>query len=61
MAKIMSKSVAAKKAKSGVVFGKPGKNFKKVSAKAAKEYSSASAGKKVAGAVFQKMRQSGKL
>lgn len=59
--KVLTKSAAAKKAKSGADLGKPGKNFKKVAAKATKEYGSASAGKKVAGAVFQKMRAKGKL
>ena len=59
--KVMSKSQAAKKAKSGADMGKKGKNFKKVAAKAAKEYGSAAAGKRVAGAVFQKMRRKGKL
>lgn len=59
--KVMSKSSAAKKASSGADMGKPGKNFNKVAARAAKEYGSASAGKKVAGAIFQKMRRAGKL
>lgn len=57
----MSVSAAAKKARTGADMGKPGKNFAKVAAKAGKEYGSAEAGKRVAGAVFQKMRKSGKL
>jgi len=59
--KVMSKSAAAKKAKSGADMGKKGKNFKKIASKAAKEYGSAAAGKRVAGATFQKMRRKGKL
>lgn len=63
--KVMSASTAAKKARKGVDMGKknvPGKTgFKAVAAKAAAKYGSAAAGKKVAGAVFQNMRRSGKL
>ena len=44
-----------KKAAAGKDVGKPGKNFNKIAAKAGKEYGSAEAGKKVAGAIFQKM------
>mgnify|MGYP003342930858 CR=1 FL=1 len=62
---VMSPSMAAKKAVSGKDMGKPnipGKTgFQNVANKAAKEYGSADAGKKVAGAMFQKMRKSGKL
>lgn len=62
---IMSKSSAAKKSKKGVDFGKKnnGKTtgFNAVAAKAGKEYGSKTAGKKVAGAMFQKMRTGGKL
>lgn len=65
MKKVMTKSAAAKKAVRGVDMGKknvPGKTgFKTVAAKATKQYGSAAAGKKVAGAVFQAMRKSGKL
>ncbi len=61
MAKILSKSTAAKEARSGKDMGKPGKNFSKIAASAGKEYGSAEAGKKVAGAIFQKMRAKGKL
>lgn len=57
----MSKSQAAKMAKTGKDMGKPGKNFDKIAAKGAAEYGSAEAGKKVAGAIFQKMRKKGKL
>lgn len=59
--KVMSKSAAAKKARKGVDMGKKGKNFSKIAAKASKEYGSSAAGKRVAGAIFQKMRRSGKL
>lgn len=59
--KVMSKSTAAKKASAGDDMGKPGKNFGKIAAKAGKEYGSASAGKKVAGSIFQKERKAGKL
>ncbi len=59
--KVMSKSSAAKKARSGADMGKKGKNFSKIAAKAGKEYGSSAAGKRVAGAIFQKMRRAGKL
>ena len=59
--KVMSKSAAAKKARSGADMGKPGKNFNKIAAKAATEYGSAAAGKRVAGAIFQKKRRAGTL
>ena len=36
--------------------GKPGKNFSKIAADAAKRYGSAKAGKRVAGAVLNKLR-----
>lgn len=59
--KVMSKPAAAKKAVQGKDMGKKGKNFSKIATKASKEYGSASAGKRVAGAIFQKMRKQGKL
>lgn len=63
--KVMSKSTAAKQASAGKDMGKPnvpGKTgFNTVAAKAAKEYGSAAAGKKVAGKIFQNMRKAGKL
>lgn len=63
--KVMSKSTAAKKAVKGVDMGKknvPGKTgFNAVAAKAGSMYGSASAGKRVAGAMFNKMRKNGKL
>lgn len=61
MAKVMTKSAAAKKARSGADMGKKGKNFAKIAAKAGQEYGSAEAGKRVAGAIFQKQRKAGKL
>lgn len=65
MGKVLTKSQAAKKAVKGQDMGKknvPGKTgFGTVVAKAAKEYGSVAAGKRVAGAMFQKMRKGGKL
>jgi hypothetical protein len=55
--KVMSKSTAVKKAKAGTDMGKPGKNFKKIAAKAG----GGEKGKKIAGAIFWKMRKAGKL
>lgn len=57
----MSKSSAAKKAGKGMDMGKKGKNFSKIAASAGKKYGSAMAGKKVAGAIFQKKRKAGTL
>lgn len=59
--KVMSSSAAAKKARKGEDMGKPGKNFKKIASKAGKEYGSKSAGERVAGSIFAKMRKAGKL
>jgi len=61
MAKVMSKSAAAKAARKGKDLGKPGKGFAKIAARAGAEYGSPAAGKRVAGAIFQKMRRKGKL
>lgn len=47
---------SASKARQGKDIGKPGKNFSKIAAKAAKKYGSAAAGKKVAGAILAKLR-----
>lgn len=58
---VLSKSLAAKKARKGQDLGKKGKNFSKIASSAAKEYGSKSAGQKVAGAIFQNMRRKGKL
>lgn len=57
----MSASQAAKQARAGKDMGKPGKNFQKIEDKAAAEYGSKAAGKRVAGAIFQKERKAGKL
>ena len=54
MAKVHSYS--AKRAAAGKDLGKPGKNFSKVAKSAAKEYGSAEAGKRVAGAILAKLR-----
>lgn len=59
--KVLTKSQAAKKAEKGEDLGKKGKNFDKIADKAGKEYGSKKAGDRVAGAIFQKMRKSGKL
>ena len=48
------KSNIVKKAKSGADIGEKGKNFDKVAAKAAKEYGSEEAGKKIAAASMWK-------
>lgn len=55
--KVMSKSQAAKKAAQGVDMGKPGKGFAKLAAK----MGGGMKGKKIAGAMFQKMRRKGML
>jgi len=47
---------SAVKAAAGKDIGKPGKNFDKIAAGAAKRYGSAEAGKRVAGAVLNKLR-----
>ena len=57
----MSKSEAAKKAVKGKDMGKPGKGFSKIVASATKQYGSVEKAKKVAGAIFQKLRKKGKL
>lgn len=59
--KVMTKSQAAKKARAGKDLGKKGKNFNKIASKAAKEYKSKAAGKRVAGDIFQKKRRAGTL
>jgi hypothetical protein len=48
---------SAKKAAAGKDIGKPGKNFSKIAAGAAKQYGSEEAGKRVAGAVLNKLRK----
>lgn len=50
-------SYSAKAAKAGKDIGKPGKNFAKIAAKAAKKYGSEEKGRKVAGAVLAKLRK----
>ena len=49
-------TLSAKAARAGKDIGKPGKNFGKIAASAAKRYGSEEAGKRVAGAVLKKMR-----
>lgn len=57
----MSKSEAARRARKGEDLGKPGKNFKKIAAKAAAKYGSEESGERVAGAILQKKRRAGTL
>lgn len=52
----MVKSYSAKKAAAGKDIGKKGKNFDKIAASAGKRYGSAAAGKRVAGAILNKLR-----
>lgn len=59
--KVLSKSTAAKEARSGKDMGAKGKNFSKIADKAAKEYGSKAAGDRVAGAIFQAKRRKGTL
>lgn len=51
-----TKSYSAKKAVKGEDIGKKGKNFSKIAATAGKEYGSKEAGKRVAGAILNKLR-----
>lgn len=50
------KSYSAKQARKGKDIGKPGKNFNKIAQKAGKKYHSMAAGKRVAGAILNKLR-----
>ena len=50
------RSYSAKAASAGRDIGKPGKAFSKIAASAGKEYGSKAAGKRVAGAVLNKLR-----
>jgi hypothetical protein len=49
-------TLSAKAARAGKDIGKPGKNFDKIAASAAKKYGSKAAGERVAGAILKKMR-----
>jgi hypothetical protein len=51
-----SEAYSAKAARAGKDIGKPGKNFEKIAAKAAKKYGSEERGKKVAGAILRNLR-----
>ncbi len=53
------KSSTVKAAKDGKDIGKPGKNFKKVAAKATEKYGSAEIGQKVAAAALWKNKRRG--
>jgi len=57
----MTKSAVVKSARAGKDMGKKGKNFEKISSKAAKQYGSKERGEKVAGAVFWKKQKKGTL
>jgi hypothetical protein len=59
--KVMTKSQAAKKAVKGADMGAPGKNFSRIAAEAGAKYGSPEAGKRVAGAIFQRKRKAGTL
>lgn len=50
------KTYSAKAAAAGKDIGKPGKNFSKIAASAGKKYGSSTAGKRVAGAILNKLR-----
>lgn len=52
-----NKSYSAKAAAAGKDIGKKGKNFSKIAAKAGAKYGSAAAGKRVAGAILNKLRK----
>lgn len=54
------RSYSAKAAAAGKDIGKPGKNFSKIAASAGEKYGSAAAGKRVAGAILNKLRSKGK-
>lgn len=54
------RSYSAKAASAGRDIGKPGRNFAKIANKAAKEYGSAAAGKRVAGGILAKLRAKGR-
>lgn len=56
ISKKVTKSYSAKQTVKGKDIGKPGKNFSKIAQKASKKYGSVSAGKRVAGAVLNKLR-----
>lgn len=48
---------SAKAGRAGKDLGKPGKNFNKIAASAAKKYGSKAAGKRVAGSILAKQRR----
>ena len=54
------KSYSAKMARAGKDIGKPGKNFARIAASAGARYGSAEAGKRVAGAILNKLRHKGR-
>lgn len=55
--KSKTKSYSAKAARAGKDIGKPGKNFAKIEASAAKRYGSKAAGAKVAGKILSNLRK----
>jgi len=50
------KTYSAKAGAAGKDLGKPGKNFEKIAKFAGREYKSAQAGERVAGAILKKLR-----
>ncbi len=52
----MKTNYSAKRASAGKDVGKPGKTFAKIAASAGKKYGSATAGKRVAGAILNRLR-----
>ena len=56
MAGRMKRNYSAKAASAGKDIGKPGKNFSKIEASAAKRYGSKEAGARVAGSILGKLR-----
>lgn len=59
--KVLSKSAAAKQARSGKDMGKPGKGFSKGVKELVASGHSAQSARKIMGAQFQRMRKAGKL
>ena len=51
------RTYSAEEAAKGKDLGKPGKNFSKIAASAAKEYGAKAAGERVAAAVLNKLRK----
>lgn len=52
-----NKGYSASAGRKGQDLGKPGKNFAKIASSAGQKYGSAAAGKRVAGAILNKLRK----